>query len=61
MPVNSLPTPWKEFLSEIDAMLKEPLALHCIGGFAACYFYDLPRTTGDIDYYTAIPVILQPD
>jgi len=55
MPVDSLPSPWKEFLSEIDALLKESLALHCIGGFAACYFYGLPRTTGDIDYYTAIP------
>src|SRR3981081_826442 len=55
MPVNSLPSPWKDFLSEIDAMLEEPLELHCIGGFAACYFYGLPRTTGDIDYYTAIP------
>jgi len=55
MPVDSLPSPWKEFLSEIDVSLKESLALHCIGGFAACYFYGLPRTTGDIDYYTAIP------
>ena len=55
MPVDSLPSPWKEFLSEIDVLLKESLALHCIGGFAACYFYGLPRTTGDIDYYTAIP------
>ncbi len=55
MPVDSLPSPWKEFLSEIDLLLKESLALHCIGGFAACYFYGLPRTTGDIDYYTAIP------
>jgi hypothetical protein len=48
-----LPSPWKEFLSEIDSMLKEPLELHCIGGFVICYFYGLPRTTGDIDYYCA--------
>jgi len=33
-----LPSPWKEFLSEIDSMLKEPLELHCIGGFVICYF-----------------------
>ncbi|MCU1314695.1 MAG: hypothetical protein JWN63_17 [Candidatus Acidoferrum typicum] len=39
-----LPSPWKEFLSEIDSMLKEPLALRCIGGFVICYFYGLPRT-----------------
>lgn len=51
-------SPWKEFLSEIDSMLKEPLALHCIGGFVICYFYGLPRTTGDIDYYSAVPANL---
>jgi hypothetical protein len=50
-----LPSPWKEFLSEIDSMLKESLVLHCIGGFVSCYFYGLPRTTGDIDYYTSVP------
>jgi Nucleotidyltransferase of unknown function (DUF6036) len=50
-----LPSPWKEFLLELDSMLTEPLKLHCIGGFVICYFYGLPRTTGDIDYYTAIP------
>jgi hypothetical protein len=42
---GSLPSPWKEFLSEIDSMLTEPLDLHCIGGFVVCYFYGLPRTT----------------
>ncbi len=31
-------------------MLKEPLEVHCLGGFVICYFYGLPRTTGDIDY-----------
>ena len=40
---------------ELDSMLTEPLDLHCIGGFVTCYFYGLPRTTGDIDYYTAVP------
>jgi hypothetical protein len=39
-------------------MLKEPLALRCIGGFVICYFYGLPRTTGDIDYYSAVPANL---
>jgi uncharacterized nucleotidyltransferase DUF6036 len=53
-----LPSPWKEFLSEIDSMLKEPLALRCIGGFVICYFYGLLRTTGDIDYYSAVPANL---
>lgn len=52
---DSLPSPWKEFLLEIDSVLTERLDLHCIGGFVICYFYSLPRTTGDIDYYSAIP------
>jgi hypothetical protein len=50
-----LPSPWNEFLKELDNILTEPLELHCIGGFILVYFYGLPRTTGDIDYYTAIP------
>ena len=59
MPANQearpLPSPWKEFLALMDGILHEPLELHCIGGFVFTYFYGLPRTTGDIDYYTAIP------
>jgi hypothetical protein len=50
-----LPSPWKEFLTELNRMLKEPLELHCIGGFVFAHFYGLPRTTGDIDYCTAVP------
>jgi hypothetical protein len=36
-------------------MLTERISLHCIGGFVVCYFYGLPRLTGDIDYYAAVP------
>ena len=65
MPANQearpLPSPWKEFLAGIDGILHEPLELHCIGGFVFAYFYGLPRTTGDIDYYTAIPANLNLD
>ncbi len=53
-----LPSPWKDFLAEIDEALTEPLALHCIGGFVFACYYGLPRTTGDIDYYTAVPANL---
>ena len=56
-----LPSPWKEFLAEVDGILREPLELHCIGGFVFTHFYGLPRTTGDIDYYTAIPANLNLD
>jgi hypothetical protein len=39
-------------------MLGEPLELHCVGGFVITHFYGFPRTTGDIDYWTAIPANL---
>lgn len=52
---NPLPSPWKDFLAELDGMLNEPLELHCVGGFVVTYFYGFPRTTGDIDYYTTVP------
>ena len=55
---GALPSPWKEFLAELDGMLEEPLELHCIGGFVFAHFYGLPRTTGDIDYDTAVPANL---
>ena len=54
-------SPWKEFLAELDSKLKDPLELHCIGGFVFTFFYGLPRTTGDIDYYTAVPANLNPE
>jgi len=58
---RSLPSPWKEFLAELDGILHQPLELHCIGGFVFAHFYGLPRTTGDIDYYTATPANLKLD
>jgi hypothetical protein len=65
MPANqerrALPSPWKEFLFDLDALLTESLELHCIGGFVLAFFYGLPRTTGDIDYYAAIPANLNLD
>jgi len=53
-----LPSPWQEFLAELDGMLQEPLQLHCIGGFVLVHFYGLPRSTGDIDYFSAVPANL---
>lgn len=53
-----LPSPWREFLEELDAALTEPVSVHCLGGFVVSFFYGLPRPTGDIDYYTAIPANL---
>ena len=55
MSADDLPSPWKEFLAEIDERLNEPLDLNCVGGFVVAYFYGAPRATGDLDYYTAVP------
>lgn len=57
MPLEQeLTSPWKEFLSELDAKLTEPVALYCIGGFAVRYFYRMSSwMTGDLDYYSVLP------
>jgi hypothetical protein len=34
---HPLPSPWKEFLSELHEILTEPLVLHCIGGFVLTF------------------------
>jgi hypothetical protein len=39
--MTDLPHPWNEFLAELDEQLKEPVDLHCIGGFVCTYFYGL--------------------
>lgn len=58
---GEFPSPWKEFLAELDHVLTEPLELHCIGGFVLTFHYGLPRTTGDIDYFAAVPANLNLD
>jgi|SRR5262252_8273663 len=35
---HALPSPWREFLSELDDMLTQPVELHCIGGFVLTLF-----------------------
>jgi hypothetical protein len=60
-PKQPLPSPWLEFLTELDSKLTEQLALHCIGGSVLSFFYGLGRSTADIDYYTAVPANLNLD
>jgi hypothetical protein len=36
-------------------MLNESLVLHCVGGFVVTLFYGFARTTGDLEYCTAVP------
>lgn len=52
----AFPSPWAEFLQELDALLPDKVALHCIGGFVASLCYSLPRPTGDIDYFSIMPM-----
>ena len=49
------PSPWAEFLEELDALLLEQVQLRCIGGFVVSLFHGLPRVTGDVDYYSVLP------
>ena len=41
--------PWRSFFVELDAALNQEVTLHCLGGFAAKFLYDLPRETSDVD------------
>jgi uncharacterized nucleotidyltransferase DUF6036 len=50
------PSPWAEFLGELDALLPARVKVHCIGGFVVSLYYGLPRPTGDIDFFSALPI-----
>lgn len=52
---HDLPSPWREFLSEVDGQLAEAVVLHCHGGFVAALHYGMPRTTADLDYLAIAP------
>ena len=52
---HDLPSPWREFLSEVDGRLTEAVVLHCHGGFVAAVHYGLPRPTADLDYLAIVP------
>jgi len=56
MPLDRPPEPWLSFFAEIDQALDQPVALHCIGGFALAMRYVLPRPTVDVDCLTVVPV-----
>lgn len=50
-----LPNPWRAFLVAVDRQLSQPIEIHCLGGFVAALYYDLPRPTNDLDYIEVIP------
>lgn len=52
----AIPSPWGEFLKDLDDLLANQVEVHCIGGFVVSLHYGLPRPTGDVDYYSVLPV-----
>ena len=50
-----LPHAWHRFLSDVDDVLPRSLEIHCLGGFVAALYYDLPRPTNDLDYVEVVP------
>jgi Nucleotidyltransferase of unknown function (DUF6036) len=55
MPPETIPEPWKSFLSEIDSAVDEEVALHCLGGFVLTIMYGLARPTADVDVVMIAP------
>ena len=53
--ILSLPKPWPDFLTEIDARLSQIVKLHCLGGFVLTALYGIPRYTADLDYIDVMP------
>lgn len=51
----SIQEPWLTFLRDVDQALKEPIEVHCLGGFVLSVLWDLPRPTGDIDFIEVRP------
>ncbi len=49
MPIE-MPEPWLGFLRDVDRALKQPIEVHCLGGFVLAVLWGLPRPTGDIDF-----------
>ena len=50
-----LRNPWRAFLADVDRQLPRSIEIHCLGGFVAALYYDLPRPTNDLDYVEVVP------
>jgi hypothetical protein len=50
-----LPNPWRAFLVDVDGQLPRTIEIHCLGGFVAAFYCDLPRPTNDLDYVEVVP------
>jgi len=49
------PSPRKEFLQDLDAVVTEACKLPCFGGFAVTLEYGISRLTSDIDVLDVVP------
>ena len=50
-----LRNPWRAFLVDVYKRLPLSIEIHCLGGFVAALYYDLPRPTNDLDYIEVVP------
>jgi len=50
-----IPNPWRAFLDDVDREIPGEIALHCLGGFIAALYSDLPRPTNDLAYVDVVP------
>ncbi len=55
MPRDRVPSPWVEFLDDIDRALSGPVDLHCLGGFVVNVCYGQRRATADVDVVSVVP------
>ena len=55
MPRDAIPSPWAEFLDQVDGRLSAPIDVHCLGGFVVSVCYGLQRPTADLDVLPAAP------
>lgn len=55
MPPEQLPAPWHLFFADVDDLLREPVELHCFGGFVVTMLYGAPRLTSDVDVFLNAP------
>jgi len=55
VPIDIDATEWGPFLRDVDRQLDFAVVLHCLGGFVMRVLYEVPRHTGDIDYWEALP------
>jgi len=51
-----IPEPWLGFLRDVDRALRQPVEVHCLGGFVLAILWGLPRPTGDVDFVEIKPM-----